>query len=105
MNRRRLFLLLETVPLPSRSHTQYLGVLRTKAKRSGRDADHSPPSSGKVKNAWIYTFTASLPLCLQDVHSDEFTFAYSMAVPVSVSVNLLNLSHTLRLTPSAFVAL
>jgi len=105
MNRRRPFLSSETVPLPSRSHIQSLGVLRTKAKRSDCDADHSPPSSCKVKNAWIYTSTASLPLCVEDVHSDEFTFAYSMALPISVSVNLLNLSYTLRLTPSAFMAL
>jgi hypothetical protein len=27
------------------------------AKRLGREADHSPPSSGEVKNAWSYTFT------------------------------------------------
>jgi hypothetical protein len=26
-------------------------------KRSGREADHSPPSSAEVKNAWSYTFT------------------------------------------------
>jgi len=26
-------------------------------KRTGREADHSPPSSAKVKNAWSYTFT------------------------------------------------
>jgi len=26
-------------------------------KRPGREADHSPPSSSKVKNAWNYTPT------------------------------------------------
>jgi hypothetical protein len=30
----------------------YLGV-----KRSGREADHSPPTSAKVKKIWIYTST------------------------------------------------
>jgi hypothetical protein len=30
----------------------FLGV-----KRPGRDADHSPPSSAEVKNAWSYTST------------------------------------------------
>jgi len=35
-------------------------------KRSERDADHSPPSSAEVKNAWSYTSAAprgtTLPL-------------------------------------------
>jgi hypothetical protein len=26
-------------------------------KRPGREADHSPPSSAEVKNAWSYTST------------------------------------------------
>jgi hypothetical protein len=26
-------------------------------KRPGREADQAPPSSGEVKNAWIYTST------------------------------------------------
>jgi hypothetical protein len=26
-------------------------------KRSGREADHSPPSRAEVKNAWRYTST------------------------------------------------
>jgi hypothetical protein len=34
----------------------FLGV-----KRSGREADHSPPSSAEVKNAWSYT---SFPHCI-----------------------------------------
>jgi hypothetical protein len=29
----------------------FLGV-----KRQGREADHSPPTSAKVKKMWIYTF-------------------------------------------------
>jgi hypothetical protein len=34
-----------------------LGTLFLKAKRPGREADHSPPSSAEVKNAWSYTST------------------------------------------------
>jgi hypothetical protein len=34
-------------------------------KRPGREADHSPPSSAEVKNAWGYTSTP--PICLHDV--------------------------------------
>jgi len=31
----------------------------------GREADHSPPSSAEVKNAWSYTSTP--PICLHGV--------------------------------------
>jgi hypothetical protein len=34
-------------------------------KQPERDADHSPPSSSEVKNAWSYTST--LPIRLQGV--------------------------------------
>jgi hypothetical protein len=33
------------------------------AKRPGREADHSTPSSAEVKNVWSCTFTHS-PMCL-----------------------------------------
>jgi hypothetical protein len=33
------------------------GVLSPGVKRSGREADHSPPTSVEVKKTWIYTFT------------------------------------------------
>jgi len=31
-------------------------------KRPGREADHLPPSSAEVKNAWIYACTPSVRL-------------------------------------------
>jgi len=31
------------------------GALSVGVKRPGREADHSPTSSAKVKNAWCYT--------------------------------------------------
>jgi hypothetical protein len=31
-------------------------------KRPGREADHSPPSSAEVKNAWHYTSTTPIRL-------------------------------------------
>jgi hypothetical protein len=31
------------------------GALSPRVKRQGREADHSPPSSADVKNAWRYT--------------------------------------------------
>jgi hypothetical protein len=33
------------------------GALTLEVKRPGREADHSPPSSAEVKNAWVYTTT------------------------------------------------
>jgi len=47
-------------------------------KRPGREADHSFPSSAKVRDAWSYTCTP--PICLHDVvlscikHRDKYTF-------------------------------
>jgi hypothetical protein len=37
------------------------GALSLEVKRPGREADHSPPSSTEVKNAWSCTFTPHTP--------------------------------------------
>jgi hypothetical protein len=42
-----------------------LGTLSLGAKRPGREADPSPPSSAEVKNAWSYT--SSPPIHLHSV--------------------------------------
>jgi hypothetical protein len=36
---------------------QVAGALSPGGNRPGREADHSPPCSAEVKNAWIYTYT------------------------------------------------
>jgi hypothetical protein len=38
------------------------GTLSLGVKRPGLEADHSPPSSAEVKNAWSYTFTPPIRL-------------------------------------------
>jgi len=38
----------------------YLGLLPRWVQRPGREADHSPPPSVEVKNAWCYTSTHSI---------------------------------------------
>jgi hypothetical protein len=38
------------------------GALSPRVKRPGREADQSPPSSAKFKNAWSYTSTLSIRL-------------------------------------------
>jgi len=41
---------------PTESHIQRVtGALSLGLKRPGRGADHWPPSSAEIKNAWIYT--------------------------------------------------
>jgi hypothetical protein len=47
-----------TVLGPTQPHIQWVpGALSLGAKRPGRKADHSPPTSAEVKNAWGYTST------------------------------------------------
>jgi hypothetical protein len=41
--------------LPSLLSNGYLGFFSQWVKRSGLEADYSPPSSFEVKNAWSYT--------------------------------------------------
>jgi hypothetical protein len=53
---------LGTASRPTLEPTQLLiqwvpGALSLGVKRAGREADHLPPSSAEVKNAWIYTST------------------------------------------------
>jgi hypothetical protein len=38
------------------------GVLSLGVKRPGSEADHSPPSSAEVKNAWSHTSTPPIHL-------------------------------------------
>jgi hypothetical protein len=46
-------------------------------KRSGSEADHSPPSRAEAKNAWSYTSTPYVfkAWCLVK-HWDNFTFTF-----------------------------
>jgi len=51
------------------------GALFLGVKRPGHEADHSPPSSAEVKNAWSYTSTPQyvfVALCLVK-HRDYLT--------------------------------
>jgi hypothetical protein len=48
------------------------GALSLRVKRPGREADHSPPSSAEVKNAWSYTSTPQYAFIVK--HRDNFTF-------------------------------
>jgi hypothetical protein len=51
-------------------------------KWPGSEADHSPPSSAEVKNAWIYTSTpqyAFTAWCLVK-HRDNFTFTFYFVI-------------------------
>jgi hypothetical protein len=64
-------------------------------KRPGHEADHSPPSSAKVKNVWSYTSTTltslwhgtylttetTLPVLLADKVNKEIFLAVHIAPP------------------------
>jgi hypothetical protein len=51
---------------PTQSRIQWIrGALSLGAKRPVCEADHSPPSSAKVKNVWSYTSTP--PICFHGV--------------------------------------
>jgi hypothetical protein len=51
------------------SYPMGTGELSPGVQRPGREADHSLPSSAKVKNAWSYTSTP--PLCLHGLVLSE----------------------------------
>jgi hypothetical protein len=52
-----------TVLVPTQPPIQWVpGALSLAVKRRAREADHSPPSSAKVKNAWSYTSISPIRL-------------------------------------------
>jgi hypothetical protein len=58
-------------------------------ERPGREAEHSPPSSAEVSNAWSYTSTPQYALLAQvsvkEKHRHDFTFTlYIYVVLISV---------------------
>jgi len=42
---------------PASNATGIESSLSLGIKRAGHEADHSPPSTAEIKNAWSYTFT------------------------------------------------
>jgi hypothetical protein len=59
------------------------GALSLAVKRPGREADHSPPSSAEVKNAWSYTSTPPNMSSGRGAwlkHRDNFTFTFALFV-------------------------
>jgi hypothetical protein len=70
-----------TVLGPSQPPIQWLpGALSLGLKQPGREADHSPPSSAEVKNAWSYSSTPQydfMAWCLVK-HRGNFTLLYRL---------------------------
>jgi hypothetical protein len=55
-------------------------------KRLGREANHTPPSSAEVKNAWSYTSTPPyvfMEWCLVK-HGDKFNFEMAKRIILTV---------------------
>jgi hypothetical protein len=64
------------------------GAVSLGLKRPSHEADHSPPSSAKVKNAWSYTSTPEyvfMAWCLVK-HRDKFTFYLTFIVIIVVVI-------------------
>jgi hypothetical protein len=73
-------------------------------KRPGRKADHSPPYSTEVENAWSYTSTTSI--ChrgrgAQLKHRDNFTFYSRCTAGVMVSNSARNIDICSRFLVAA----
>jgi hypothetical protein len=55
------------------------GALSLEVKRPGREADHSPPTSAEVKNAWSYTSTpkyAFMAWCSVEAQGQPYLYLY-----------------------------
>jgi hypothetical protein len=61
---------------PSLLSNGYQGALSSGVKQLGHEADHSPPSSAKVKNMWHYISTPQYIFMVwcSVKHRDNFTF-------------------------------
>jgi hypothetical protein len=46
---------------PNLLSNEYQGLFSLGVKQPGREVDHSPPTSAKVKKMWIFTFTPHTP--------------------------------------------
>jgi hypothetical protein len=55
-------------------------------KRPEREADHSPPSSAEVKNAWSYTSTTKIRLHGVVLGQSTGTTLLSLVYPVPIYV-------------------
>jgi hypothetical protein len=87
-----------TAPRPTQPPIQWVpGVLSLRVKRPGREAYHSPPSSGEVKNAWSYTSTPPIRL-----HSVVLTSTQGQLVPSRSSSAEFN---QLSMFPVSFILL
>jgi hypothetical protein len=66
---------------PTQPPIQWIpGALSLGVKLTRREADHSPPSSVEVKNAWSYTSTPQyvfMAWCLVKVKHRDFTFTFT----------------------------
>jgi len=91
---------LDTISYYSYSHYSSSGAgiaLSLGVERPGREADHSPPSSAKIKNEWGYNSTPQIPLhgvvLSKAKHRDNFTFFFTILIPLLGVYLLVLLCH------------
>ena len=56
------------------------------AKRPGREVDHSPPSSGDVKNEWTYTPTP--PTCPHGMDREKYYVYHYCCLALSLATRI-----------------
>jgi hypothetical protein len=69
------------------------GAFSLRVKRPKREADHSPPSSADVKNAWSFISTPQyvfMAWCLVK-HRDNFTFTYRRNIQIVLIADYSNI--------------
>jgi hypothetical protein len=68
------------------------GAVSMGVKRPGREAEHLPPSSAEVKNAWSYTSTQQytfIAWCLvKNKHKATLLTLWCFVLPVPISQNI-----------------
>jgi len=72
---------------PNLLSSRYQGLF-PRDKRRGREADHSPPSSAEVKNAWSYTPTPQYAFMAWFLFKNTWT-----TLPYLVRANITKLVH------------
>jgi hypothetical protein len=96
----------EVIPLRrtgSGAHRNYYpmrsgGVFPRRVKTSGREADHSPPSSVEVKNPWSYTSTPPHVLIAWYLvkHRSNFTFLFLLLLFIITAIIIVVVAFVMK---------
>jgi hypothetical protein len=71
------------------------GALSLEVKRPGHEADHSPPSSAEVKNAWSYISTPPIHLHGVVLSKRRYNFTFSWGGSYNIQILVIMLKYSL----------